>query len=206
MISTSEAQRQYQEGYRNGDARRNGRAPSPVSPALVSSFWFQRGDGDGFVGNPFLSFVFADGAAGDADEARAYEQGYNGQPLTLPYLQGWYDSGKADIAAGRAPTWLIRSEFIGRNSSPVVVGPPPYRGPGPVIVNPPPPGPYGVPAPTYPPPVFGPYGGYPPPFPRRWRRRRTGLVIRGPWGEIDLAELAAALGNPQPVPPSDLLY
>ncbi|MBL8635971.1 MAG: hypothetical protein JNM40_22275 [Myxococcales bacterium] len=216
MISVFEAQTHYEAGYRSGDARRSGRTPSPVSPHIAGSFWFQRGDGDGFVGNPFLSFAFADGAAGDSDEVRAYEQGFNQQSLSLPYLAGWYASGKADREANRAPTWLIRSENIGANRPPV-----PVRPPGPVIVTAPPyrgapsgyppsGGPYGGGLPPY-----GPYGGYPapygpfggyPPFPQRFRPRRPGLVIRGKWGEIDLSELAAALGNPLPMRPGELLY
>jgi hypothetical protein len=221
MISVEEAKRRYEAGYRAGEARhRTGMSP-PTSPGDADSFWWLTGARDGFIPNPFLSFVFADGAAGDLDEVRAYEQGYNQQSLSLPFLSGWYASGKADRDEGRGPRWLIRSENIGANRPPVPVGPP-GPGPGPVIVaappyrgapsgyppsgspyggGPPPYGPYG----GYPSP-YGPYGGYPPPFPRRWRPRRPGLVIRGPWGEIDLSELAAALGNPQPVRPGELLY
>ena len=46
---------------------------------------------------------------------------------------------------------------------------------------------------------------YPPYPPRRFRRRRPGIIITGPWGEIDLTQLAAQLGQPQTVRPGDLL-
>lgn len=208
MIATELAQKDYESGYRVGDGRRRLVTPTPISPALAASFWFQRGDADGFVGNPLVSFSFAAGAASTSDEIRAYEQGYNGQPLSLPFLAGWWESGKSDVAAGRAPTWLLRTEQIGRNGS----APAPIPNGG-VIVNAPPPysppPPYRVP--NLPPVVaypdrYPPNEGYYPPYPRRrFRRRRPGIVITGPWGEIDLTQLAAQLGQPQTVRPGDLL-
>ena len=141
------------------------------------------------------------------DERRVYDQGYDGASVAVRH--DWYQQGQKDRAMGRPRRYVLEQIYgdappgafnlPNANGGVIVNAPPPYS----------PPPPYRVP--NLPPVVaypdrYPPNEGYYPPYPpRRFRRRRPGIIITGPWGEIDRTQLAAQLGQPQTVRPGDLL-
>ncbi len=212
MITGDKAFQSYEFGWANGEARRKNTRPTISAPASIDSFFYDIGERDGYAAKGKRNFLGGTQGASTDEERLSYDDGYYGNSAPrFDGYQAWFAQGRADRAAGLERAWVVRS---GTNApSPYSPGPvrpaPPYvpnpnAGPGPVvIVNPPPPNggnPNGFPPPVVVQPAPGPFrGGYrpaPPPWYRQ--RRRTGIVIRGPWGEIDLAELSRAIQGSSP--------
>lgn len=198
MIPILLARESYGYGAAVYRARSTGGTPKP--PAQVDPFFYNLGEDDAQAGR-IRNFDGATVAASSAEEQNAYDLGFDGQsPPSNPALRPFWDGGRQDRAEGRFRTWTSRSPIAvappapspngGGYPPPVSPAPlpnggspvrpaPPYQGgssPGPVVVVNPPPR----------------YGGYPPP--RRQPRRRSGLVLYGDWGRIDLSQLFGGLG------------
>ncbi len=188
------ARQAYDRGYTYGVTVRRGGAVSPFMPddRTYEGAWELIGRADGMQNIPRNRFEGI-AIAITADERRDYDDGYSGKPVAIQH--GWYQQGALDRARGLPKRYVLERIYSDAGApigpqppGPVIVAPP--VGPGPVIVAPPPVGP---------PPRWDGYG-YPPPviIPRRRRPRRPGIVIRGPWGEVDLVELSRALRGEDP--------
>lgn len=207
----------YGKGYTRGATIRAGGTVSPApdpDPNDWIGAWEAIGIRDGLTGIPRNRFEGISVAV-SPDERRVYDQGYDGANVAVRH--DWYQQGQKDRAVGKPRRYVLEQIYgdAGPGQYVGVVPPPAPVGNGGVVVLPPPPyrnpPPYGNPPPvvTYPnqpyPPDWGPpYWSQWDRYPRR-HRRRSGLVLRGPWGEIDLGMLAAQLGQPQTVRPGDLL-
>lgn len=192
------AKQAYDRGYTYGVTVRLGGAVSPFMPddRTYEGAWELIGRADGMQNIPRNRFEGI-AIAISPDERRDYDDGYSGKPVAIQH--GWYQQGALDRARG-LPKRYVLERIYSDSGAPIGPTPPPYRGgPGPVIVAPPVgPGPGPGPVIVAPPPVGRPPIGYPFPIPRRRRPRRPGIVIRGPWGEVDLVELSRALRGEDP--------
>lgn len=202
------AKQAYDRGYTYGATVRLGGVVSPYQPddRLYEGAWENIGRVDGMQGIPRNRFEGI-GIAITADERRGYDDGYVGKPVAIQH--GWYQQGALDRARNMPKRYVLERIYADAGA-PIGPAPPYSGGRGPVIVAPPvgPPPVVVRPPPVGPPPGWDGYGYPPLPYgsPQRRRPRRPGIIIRGPWGEVDLADLGRLLrSDPRTYSPDEFL-